>query len=333
MQLPLQKKWLSSWPLPLIVSLLLFVVLYGLIPYTFKYNDQNPIPIFSMLWAFWSGQPDWEHGMLVMPIAFGLIYWRRDKYLAIPVRGDNRGAIILAVAFILYWVGYKGDIKPFAFFSIQLFLAGLAIWFLGWPMFKAALFPWLFITFAWPMPGLDAFVAFPLREFMSAVTYHFLNLIGIPALRVGTAVVSAPDFALNIPQGQRFALDVADPCSGIRSLFALTMVTALYSYLTLPKTWQKLTLFLCAIPLAVFGNFIRMLMLTFGTIVLGSDIAIGPADKPSMYHEMAGFAVFGAALGGMLAIGWLLEHNWTETWTSVKRWALTPDAPRSQGQK
>lgn len=321
-------KWLLSWPAPLIASVFLLVVLYGLVPYTFRYNVPEPISIFHMLYLFWTGMPDWEHGLLVVPISLWLVYWRRDKYLHIPVAPDNRAIAIFVLGILFYWVGYKGDIKPLAFASIQIFLAALVIWFYGWPLFKAALFPWAFLTFAWPMPGIDGVIAFPLREFMSAFTVQFLNLIGISALRVGTAVVSAPDFALGIPQAQRFALDVADPCSGIRSLFALMMVTALYGYVTLPKTWQKLTLFLCAMPLAVFGNFIRMLMLTFGTIVLGSDIAIGPAEKPSAYHEAAGFVVFGAALAGMIVIAWLLELDWSRVWNDFKKWAATPSQPR-----
>lgn len=321
---PHTNKWLLSWRLPLISSVLLFVIMYGFVPYTFRYNVQEPISIIHMLWLFWSAQPDWEHCMLVIPICLGLIYWKREKYLQIPVAGDNRAWPLFVIAFLFYWVGYKGDIKPLAFSSIQILIAALTIWYLGWPTFKASLFPWAFMFFAWPLPGLDLVIAFPLREFMSAVTYHFLNVIGIPALRVGTAVVSAPDFTMGIPQGQRFALDVADPCSGIRSLFALLMVTALYGYVTLPKTWQKLALFLCAMPLAVFGNFIRMLMLTFGTILLGSDIAIGPADKPSTYHEAAGFVVFGAAISGMLLVAWLLERDWERIIDDLKTWAATP---------
>lgn len=323
-------KWQSSWVMPLATSLLLIVVMYGLVPYTFRYNVQEPISIFHMLWLFWTGIEQWQHCGLVIPICLGLIYWRRADYFQIPVRGDNRAWPLFFVAFLFYWVGYKGDIKPLAFASLQILLAALVLWHLGWPMLRALLFPWLFLLFVWPLPGLDDDISFKLRIFMSSITYHFLNLIGIPAIRSGTAVISAPDFAANIQQGARFQLDVADPCSGIRSLFALTMVTALYAYIALGKTWQKIILFLCAIPLAVFGNFIRMLMLTFGCILLGSDIAIGPPEKPSFYHEMAGFAVFGAAIVGMLVVAWLLELDWKRLLLDFKKRMTTP---ASTGEK
>jgi exosortase/archaeosortase family protein len=135
----------------------------------------------------------------------------------------------------------------------------------------------------------------------------FLNLVGVDTLRVGTALVSAPDYAKGLAQGQRFALDVATPCSGIRSLFALMMVSALYAHLSLEKTWQKWTLFLLSPALAVLGNFARMVMLTVGTIFLGSAVAIGTEEHPTTFHMAAGFFVVIVALGGLVGVSRCLQ--------------------------
>jgi hypothetical protein len=78
--------------------------------------------------------------------------------------------------------------------------------------------------FAWPFVFLDQYVSFPLRLFMSSVSGHFLNLVGVPTVREGTAILSAADPATGLEIGKRFSVDIADPCSGIHSLFALTMV-------------------------------------------------------------------------------------------------------------
>jgi exosortase len=163
------------------------------------------------------------------------------------------------------------------------------------------------MVFLWPMPFLDNIIAFPLRVLMSKLAYYSFNIIGLSCVQAGTAVVSASDPALGLREGQRFAVDVADPCSGIRSLFALCMVTALYGYFIFPKTWQKIVLFLCAAPLAVLGNWLRILMLTLGTIYMGADVAIGSIDKPTTFHMAAGFVVFAGALAGMLVISYILE--------------------------
>lgn len=229
--------------------------------------------------------------------------------MSMAVRGDTvPGALMLAGALLFYWIGYRIDITGMGFFAVQLTLAALIVWFLGWRWFVALLFPWAFLVFAWPLPYLDN-LAFVLRIVMTTVSYHFLNLIGVDCVRVGTAIISAPDFAAGIPAGAKFQLDVADPCSGIRSLFALMMVTALYAHVMLKKLWQQWVLFLCAAPLAVVGNFGRILMLTFGTMVLGPEVAIGSEEEPSAYHMASGFAVFAIALGGMVGIGWILEDS------------------------
>jgi exosortase/archaeosortase family protein len=61
-------------------------------------------------------------------------------------------------------------------------------------------------------------------------------------------------------------------------------------------------------PLAVAGNFARIIMLTLGTITLGPETAIGSMEEPSLFHQASGFLVFGVALGGMLGVGWLLQR-------------------------
>jgi exosortase/archaeosortase family protein len=87
------------------------------------------------------------------------------------------------------------------------------------------------------------------------------------------------------------------------------MVSALYAHLTLRKGWQKWTLFLLSPALAVAGNFGRMMMLTFGTMFLGSAVAIGTEEHPTTFHMAAGFFVFVVALAGMAVIGWILQRG------------------------
>ncbi|NDD57509.1 MAG: exosortase/archaeosortase family protein, partial [Verrucomicrobia bacterium] len=198
------------------------------------------------------------------------------------------------------------------------------LWLLGWDMMKALAFPYIFLMFSYPFYFLDNIISFPLRGVMCELSQGFLNLIGVDTMRVGTALVSAPDYAAGLKQGERFALDVANPCSGIRSLFALMMVSALYAHLTLNKTWQKLTLFALSPALAVAGNFARMLMLTFGTILLGSKVAIGTEESPTTFHMAAGFFVFVVALGGMVAISWILQGGLAKAW---KSWNTPLDLP------
>ena len=86
------------------------------------------------------------------------------------------------------------------------------------------------------------------------------------------------------------------------------MASALYGHMAMKNWWQKWILFLCSAPLAIAGNLARILMLTIGTIVFGSEFAIGknPLTDPSWFHVIAGLLVFAVALGGMVGISKIL---------------------------
>ena len=282
--------------------------LYGFVPYSFGYQSRAE-PIFKSIYEAWTnpGTTDWHHGMMVPLISVGLVLHQWKDLKKLPLQSSRTGLAVLVASLVLYWIGYKIDVRVVGFFSLQLMVGGGLLMLVGWPMFRALLFPFAFLIFSFPLNFLENLVAFPLRSLMCQLSQGFLNLVGVDTLRVGTALVSAPDYAKGLAQGQRFALDVANPCSGIRSLFALMMVSALYAHLTLRKAWQKWTMFLLSPVLAVAGNFGRMMMLTFGTMFLGSAVAIGTEEHPTTFHMAAGFFVFVVALVGMAAIGWILQ--------------------------
>jgi exosortase len=290
------------------VAFAVVIGLYGFIPYNFGFESKAR-SVFEMLQRFWTdpSTADWHHGMIVPLISVGLILHRAKELEKVVIQPSGWGVLGVVAALALFWVGYKIDITIVGFLSLQMMIGGLILWLFGWEMMKAVAFPYAFLMFAYPFYFLDTIVAFPLRGLMCQMSQFFLNLVGVDTLRVGTALVSAPDYAKGLAQGQRFALDVATPCSGIRSLFALMMVSALYAHLTLQKGWQKWVLFLLSPALAVLGNFARMVMLTLGTILLGSAVAIGTEEHPTTFHMAAGFFVFVVALGGMVGVSQILQ--------------------------
>jgi len=290
------------------VAIAVVIGLYGWIPYNFGFESRAR-SVFDMLQRFWTdpATADWHHGMIVPLISVGLILHRAKELEKVVIQPSGWGVLGVVAALALFWVGYKIDITIVGFLSLQMMIGGLILWLFGWEMMKAVAFPYAFLMFAYPFYFLDTIVAFPLRGLMCQMSQFFLNLVGVDTLRVGTALVSAPDYAKGLAQGQRFALDVATPCSGIRSLFALMMVSALYAHLTLQKGWQKWVLFLLSPALAVLGNFARMVMLTLGTILLGSAVAIGTEVHPTTFHMAAGFFVFVVALGGMVGVSRILQ--------------------------
>lgn len=283
--------------------------LFCIIKYASGYGDAR-VTILHFANTIWGGGEDWQHCYLVPIAVAGVIYYERKKLLALPVRVSWAGLAMTLLGLFVYAVGYRADNVYLGYASFQILTGGMILWLLGWRWAIGLLFPWVFLVFIYPLPFLDNFIAFPLRLILSEASVQVLNTIGLSAMKSGSAIISASDPITGIKAGTRFSVDVADACSGIRSLFALMMVSALYSYLTQPGWWRKIVLFLCSIPLAIVGNLARILILTFGTIAIGAETAIGTHDDPSSFHTGAGFAIFAVALGGLLGIGRLLNLDW-----------------------
>jgi len=310
--IPVSGKLLHSWLFPLATAAIFFLVLLFLIPYSESLGDvKEPLGtlVWILCWGEWTGM-DYSYCLFVPVIFAYLIFIHWEEISRLPIRGNNAAMGLLLAGILLYWFGLRSEIQYFGYLAVQLLLAGVILWFWGWAVFRKLLFPWVFFGFVWPMPFLEPIVAFPLRMVMSHLAGNSLNILGIPTIQNGTSLLSAPDPLSGLTLGSRFQIDIADPCSGLRSLFALLMCSALYSYLFLDRLWQQWLVFICAIPMAIIGNLVRVIMLTVGCIWFGSSFTIGTAAIPSTFHEAAGFVVFGVALGLEILLGTLLTAKW-----------------------
>jgi len=171
------------------------------------------------------------------------------------------------------------------------------------------IFPCAYLIFCIPLNFLDT-ISFPLRIFAASASTSILNGLGIAAERSGSAIYSGAAGGFNF--------DVADPCSGIRSLLAMTALTAVYAYFTQKTLLKKWILFLCAIPLAMIGNMARIATIALVAQAFGERLAL------TLYHDYSGYVVFAVAIGFMVAIGSALNVNYREVWQQWKHANLSP---------
>jgi exosortase len=242
---------------------------------------------------------EWTQCLFVPIIVGWLVYWLWPRLREMPVRGNSQGFVLLGVGLAFYVLGYLAENYYIGIAAIQLVYAGLIVLFLGWRFMRLLLFPWAFLLFMWPY-GFFEDIAFQLRLIMSTLSHHTLTLIGVPNALNGTAIVSPPGAT------PPFAIDIADPCSGIRSLFALVMMAALAAFVLFNQTWQKVIIVLVSVPLVILGNLVRIVMLTLATIHFGEAFALGVNDHPSWFHEGAGYVVYLVNFGSLLGLGWLM---------------------------
>src|SRR5579862_6752611 len=131
------------------------------------------------------------------------------------------GLGVIAFAMVAYYFGVKAMQPRLVVFSFVVLLYGLVLSLGGRKLFRQLMFPITFLILMIPLNFLDGMVGFPLQILMARLSTDILNMVGIETMRVGTGIYS-----------RVFHFDVAAPCSGIRSLMALTTVTAAYAYLT-----------------------------------------------------------------------------------------------------
>ncbi len=332
--------WWLVGGLVLLSGLLLFFI------FPYQHADQtHRTSLASGLWRLIMLEQEWIFCPLV-PLISGYLAWqRRRELMASPLKGSMWALAALLVSAMFFWMGYKADTRYLGFAAAQLFVAGAILWVGGTPWMRILMFPWLFLVFTWPMVPLEERLGFPLRMITAQSTTVLLNLIGVDTVRDGTSLLSSSNPEAGLARGERFTLEVENPCSGLRSLFSLVMITALYAYLSLKNIWHRLFLFACAIPLAMAGNLVRMIMLALGSMWFGTEFAVGRPSSVggdmeiSTFHMISGFAVFGVALAGMFGIAQLLEgralkgvrEGFSQTGGTIKNAELPPPPSVRQG--
>lgn len=301
-----ERGWASSRLLAgLGLSLLGIVLLAAVFPYQHgALAERHNLSLG--LWRYVLVNTEWLYCPII-PFIVVFLVWREWPTLrAVPLGGSVWGLVAIVVALVFYWIGYKADQRFIGYFSMQILVGGVVLWLLGWRFFLAVFFFWVFFAFTWPVKPLEDRLALPLRYMAASGTATVLNAIDVDTIREGTNLVSAPETFS--PKGSIFSLGVDTPCSGLRSLFALIMITVLYAYLSLRLWRTRLSLIALAIPIALVGNIIRMLILVFGTIFFGSEFAVGSEADPSSFHLGSGFVIFIFALFALFALSQFLER-------------------------
>ena len=237
-----------------------------------------------MAFVFREPREDMGHGWIVPLFSLAIVWMRRKELSAARGKPSLLGFAALIPGILLFWVGTRGDQVRITQIAMFWILWSMTYAVFGLKFAKLMLFPVVFLLFTVPLSFLDIFTV-KLRFLTSALAAGLLNGIGIPVVRTGTG--------LQCLAGEGFNLDVADPCSGLRSIFALSALTAAYAYIAQRTLLKKWLLFICAVPIAVLGNLMRIFSIAVVAKFFGQEVATG------FYHDYSGYVVF---LVGILAV-------------------------------
>jgi len=248
--------------------------------------------LFGWLFMMWSSESteavDYSHGVFVPLVSLWLLWRQRDPLQkafasAMP---HPFGLVLCAVALAMHAAGLRMQIPHLSALGFVMALWGLVWTFAGAAAARLTLFPVVFLCFAIPV-GFLSRVTFPLRMVGSVSATVILNGLGIATTRVGTAVYSSA--------GQGFAMDVADACSGIRSMATLMALTAVYAYVFRQRQGERWLLFLMSVPIAAAANIGRIVTIAIVAVLFGQAFGM------KIYHDWSGYLIF--VLAVLLLVG------------------------------
>lgn len=234
----------------------------------------------------WSTDDNYSHGFFIVPLAAYFVWERRRELLDTPVRGSAVGLIVVAGSMLVLVAGVLGSELFLTRISLLGTLAGSVLFMLGWAHLRKLAFPLSFLVLMVPLPAIVFNqIAFPLQLLASRAGESVLNTANIPVLREGNVLILATT-----------SLEVAEACSGIRSLVSLLTLGIVFGYFADPRIWVRTAIAASTIPVAIVSNGIR---------VAGTGIAahhFGPSAAEGFFHEFSGWVVFIVAFGLMLGI-------------------------------
>jgi len=248
-------------------------VIAGLLLWLYK-------PTLTHLVGQWWNDPDFSLGFFVPPFSAFVIWQERSRLARLSVRPSWWGLLFLGCGLSVLIGGQMGAELFLSRFSMLIVLAGLIVLFLGWGFLQALLFPLAFLLLMLPIPAIIFNqVTFPLQLLASKVASTVLPWLGVPVLREGNVII--------LPKK---TLEVAEACSGIRSLMSLTTLAIIYGYLMERRVAVRVLLALASVPIAVAANSLRIV----GTGVLAQYW--NPDKAQGFFHEFSGWLIFMVSL-------------------------------------
>lgn len=250
----------------------------------------------------WSTDDNYSHGFLIAPIAAYFAWERRARLASAAIRPSILGLPVVIGSVLTLIAGVLGAELFLTRLSMLGIIAGSVLFLLGWQHLRILTLPIAFLGLMIPIPAiLFNQIAFPLQLLASRFGETTLWLLGIPVLREGNVITLATT-----------QLEVAEACSGIRSLISLLTLSIVYGYFVYPGVVGRTIIALATVPVAILANGLR---------VAGTGVAAhyyGAAAADGFFHTFSGWIVFAAAFAMLFVV-----HR-------VMAWWLPPAGPTAK---
>ena len=224
----------------------------------------------------WWQIPDFSHGFLVPLFAAYLVWEKRETLRGIKAAPSWSGIAVMLLGLVILILGVYGSNLFLSRVSLVILLSGVVLCFGGPQLLKELRFALLVLLLAIPLPSIIFNqITFPLQILASKLASSLLPLFGVPVLREG-----------NVIELPLMKLEVAEACSGIRSLMSLFTMAVFYGYFMEKSNLRRVALAVASIPIAIAANALR---------ILGTGLCVqywDPDKALGFFHEFSGWVIF-----------------------------------------
>lgn len=251
----------------------------------------------------WQALADWSHGFVIPIFSLYLLYaWRREL-LNRPHRIGYFGLAIVLLAVCMRVIGLQ--LLPNVWIrqlSIPVMIFGVVWYLTGWRVAIAAAVPIFYLVLAMPLPdSIYRSISTPLQELAADVSTRLMRLFGTKMDLVGGSTMIVTSIS-----GELHELQVAEACSGMRSLMAFFALGVAMAYVEQRPFWQRLVVILMGIPIAIFCNILRVTATSTMFVIDEPDLG------RDVMHTMMGMVLLIPALILLFLLTRVLDRLYVE---------------------
>jgi len=249
------------------------------------------LPTIAWMVDRWSAKESYySHGFLIPVIALYVIWKRREVLSKIKIDGTIAGIWIVAVSLFIHIISAVLKVYFISGFSIIFSIYGLVLFFFGREMTRKLRFPIFFLFVMVPLPlVIIGNLTVKLKLLATQMSVFTLNHIGFRCIQDGSIIRMPGSF-----------IEVAAPCSGLRSIISLITLGLLFAHVVKVSLIKKSVLFLSSIPIAMATNVMRITLVAVVNDLYGEKFAMGA------FHDFTGFLVFAVAFLGLFGVSQML---------------------------
>ncbi len=291
-----------------------YAVPLALLCLTFYLLYQNG---FIWLFEIWSHN-DYSHGFLIPFVSLYIVWEQRKRYTLQSVSpAYAAAATVVLISLALLLISRSSAFIQLEAASLYLIISGILLLLFGWKITRAALFPWLYLSFA--LPWFDLFLSRmqpPFQRISAIIGSKLLSLI---------YPVYLQDVYIQLPS---INMEVAKECSGVAFFISVLAIGIPLVYLT-QRSWKRaIAVLALGLLITVLANGLRVAMAGIMGENFGPELLHGPA------HILHGWFVAWFGWAGLFIVNWLtIRKSDTTTLKLFEQWELQPIGNTKQERK